>query len=82
MKKILALILTSLVLLTALVGCSKKNDTETSDQQKETELIQEAQQSGDMDPDATVITSRDSQGNVQIEYTNPDGTGGGGIVLD
>ena len=83
MKKAIALILAGLVLAGALAGCSKKNDTESSDKQKEAELIQSAREEGNMHPDANITTGRDTQGNVTFEYENPDGQGGGGgMVID
>jgi hypothetical protein len=49
------------------------------EKRQEAALISGTAQSGNLQEGAQVETSRDARGNVQFSYSNPDGSGGGGI---
>ncbi len=80
MRKIMYLLLAATLLLSILAGCQKKDEKQSEADVQD--MIQSLQKEGNMKPGAKVETSKDEKGNAKVEYTNPDGSGGGGIVYD
>lgn len=80
MKRISILLLSALTLVTLLTACQKPDEAKTARDQQD--LIQGMQTDGSMQPGAQVQSSTDEHGNAQVQYKNPDGSGGGGIAID
>lgn len=63
---------------------SQNSDSEESSSKASTLTKEEKQliKDSEVDPGADVSFGKDQQGNTTFNYKNPDGTGGGGVVLD
>lgn len=68
--------------LLMLGACGEKNEGGKSEQEQQQSMIESAQKDGNMQEGADVTTGRDSSGNATFQYSNPDGSGGGGVALD
>lgn len=80
MKKLPLLFLSALLLLSLLTACQR---IDTAKQERESDdLIQGMQKDGNLQVGAQVERSTDKDGNTQVTYTNPDGSGGGGVAYD
>ena len=80
MKQLCSLALAVGLILCLFAGCA--SNKEAQKQKDAQDMIQSAQKEGSMQPGATVTTGRDQSGNATFTYTNPDGTGGGGVAID
>ncbi|MDL2236537.1 hypothetical protein LJC56_01730 [Christensenellaceae bacterium OttesenSCG-928-K19] len=72
-KKIATVAATGALCATLFAGCT---ETKADDAGKETALY-DGMQAG-----AKLETYRDEDGNEAYSFTNPDGTGGGGVAID
>lgn len=81
MKKIVAILFSICLMLSLFASCKNSND-EAQKEKDTQEMIQSAQKDGDIQPNAQVTTGRDENGNATFHYTNPDGSGGGGVAFD
>lgn len=78
MKKGLLFAVALGLMLSLFAGCT--SNKEAKKQTDSQDMIQEVQQSGDLQPGATVTTGSDENGNAILHYANPDGTSGGGVA--
>lgn len=82
MKQLIYLLVSALLCLTLLSGCKDTDAAAKKEAEQEQDLIRSMQKEDGMQPGAKVDSFRNEDGNVQVTYENPDGSGGGGVALD
>ncbi len=59
-----------------------KNTDRAKTEEDKKDLVEGAMKSGQAKPGAKIETGVNKDGNATFGYTNPDGSGGGGVALD